>query len=85
MYFMRDMGLVIDFLEPQNLFSVAIHSPSDSKRREPGEGPVGSHGNEAWALRRDHDRRLVFKKVGEGGPMSSAKRDGCQFIGFEPM
>jgi hypothetical protein len=73
----------VDFLEPQNLFSVAMISPSVSKKRTTGEGPVGGHGGVAWILRRDHERRLVFKKLGEEGSMSSGKRDGCLFVGFE--
>ncbi|KAF4629090.1 hypothetical protein G7Y89_g9062 [Cudoniella acicularis] len=28
-YFLREMGLIVDFLEPPNLFSVAIDSPSE--------------------------------------------------------
>ncbi|KAH8654566.1 hypothetical protein BGZ60DRAFT_568372 [Tricladium varicosporioides] len=83
MYFLREMGLVVDFLEPQNLFNVAIDSPSESKRRKAGEGPVENHDSDAWMLRRDHDRRLFFKKVGEEGSLGGGKRDGRLFIGFE--
>lgn len=70
------MGLVIDFLEPHNLFSAAIDSPSESKRREPTEGPVGSHIGVAWLLRRDHHRRLVFRKADGEGWIGGGRRDG---------
>ncbi|TVY17838.1 hypothetical protein LARI1_G002684 [Lachnellula arida] len=75
-YFIREMGLVIDFLEPHNLFSAAIDSPSESKRRAPTEGPVGSHSGVAWLLRRDHHRRLVFRKADGEGWIGGGKRDG---------
>jgi len=70
------MGLVVDFLETNNLFSVAIDSPSESKRRAPTEGPVGCHSDVAWLLRRDHHRRLVFRKAGGEGWVGGGKRDG---------
>lgn len=56
-----------DFLEPGNLFSVAINSPDESGGRVPGEGPVGNHEGVTWALGRDGDRRLVYRRVGGGG------------------
>ena len=72
----------MDFLEPRNLFSVAIDSPSESKRRA-GEGPIGDHCDSTWVLRRDHDQKLFFKKGNRRGLSSSGKRDGRVFIGFE--
>jgi len=81
-YFLREMRLVVDFLEPQNLFSVAIDSPSESKRRA-GEGPIGNHGDATWVLRRDHDQKLFFKQGNRRGMSGNGKRDGRVFIGFE--
>ncbi|TVY41608.1 hypothetical protein LSUB1_G002181 [Lachnellula subtilissima] len=75
-YFIREMGLVVDFLEPHNLFSAAIDSPSESKRKAPTEGPVGCHSDVAWLLRRDHHRRLVFRKARGEGWIGGGKRDG---------
>lgn len=63
-YFLREMGLVVDFLEPRNLFSVAIASPDESERRTTGQGPIGNHVGVSWMVERDHDRRLVFRKAG---------------------
>ena len=81
-YFFREMGLVIDFLEPRNLFSVAIDSPSESKRRA-GEGPIGDHGDARWILRRDHDQKLYFRKANKRGLSNGGRRDGRVFVGFE--
>lgn len=66
------MGLVKDFLEPGNLFSVAVDSPDESGGRQAGEGPVGNHEGVKWALDRDADRRLVYRRVGGGGLVPGA-------------
>jgi len=64
------------------MFSVAIDSPSESKRRA-GEGPIGIHGDATWVLRRDNDQKLLFKKANKRGLSGNGKRDGRVFIGFE--
>ncbi|KAG9233315.1 hypothetical protein BJ875DRAFT_485252 [Amylocarpus encephaloides] len=61
-YFLRELGLVVDFLDPQNLFSVAIESPDESERSAAGKGFVVHHNDAAWNLRRDSNRKLIFKR-----------------------
>lgn len=81
-YFLREMGLVVDFLEPQNLFSVAIDSPDESERRTTGEGPIGNHHGVSWMVERDHDRRLVFRKAGARRLVGSEKSDEKNMEGW---
>lgn len=78
------MGLVKDFLEPGNLFSVAINSPDESGGRQAGEGPVANHEGVKWALGRDVDRRLIYRRVGGGGLVGAGEgRDEKREKGME--
>ena len=69
-YFLLRGGLVTDFLEPENLFSLSINSPS-SKGLEGscGGGPVGDQLNKNWHIK-CNDRGHVY--IQEGNRRSSS-------------
>lgn len=62
-YFLKDMGLVMDFTEPQNSFALAINSPfSEKMSGSCGGGPQGEQLKLGWKLVKTEDNHYYLKE-----------------------
>ena len=62
-YFLKDMGLVMDFTEPQNSFALAINSPfSENMSGSCGGGPQGEQLKLGWKLVKTEDNHYYLKE-----------------------
>ncbi|KAL8650605.1 MAG: hypothetical protein Q9210_003727 [Variospora velana] len=68
-YFLVRQGLVTDFIEPQNLFSLSLNSPpSQALDGACGGGPVGEQLIVKWHIKMDQQREHFYIENGEGRP-----------------
>ncbi|KAL8806238.1 MAG: hypothetical protein Q9200_005126 [Gallowayella weberi] len=73
-YFSVRRGLVTDFIEPQNLFSLSLNSPpSKALGGACGGGPEGEQLVMNWYIKLDHDREHFYILNGTG-PSSITRR-----------
>ena len=80
-YFLLRRGLVTDFIEPQNLFSLSLNSPpSQALDGACGSGPVGDQLVMNWHIKMDQEREHFYIENGQGPP---AKRRHTQPLDFE--
>ena len=71
-YFLLHKGLVTDFSEPLNLFSLAINSPpSQEMRGACGAGPWGDQFTSRWWIASEADH-LYMKSVDRGEPVQES-------------
>ncbi|KAL8972230.1 MAG: hypothetical protein Q9197_002873 [Variospora fuerteventurae] len=81
-YFLVRQGLVTDFMEPQNLFSLSLNSPpSQALDGACGSGPVGEQLLVKWYIKMDQQREHFYIENGEGQP--SIKRRKTRPLDFE--
>ena len=75
-YFLLHRGLVTDFIEPQNMFSLAVNSPqSYVLEGSCGGGPEGAQLKSAWHIRLDRVRDHFFiESVDEPVEVQSVRR-----------
>ncbi|KAL8766624.1 MAG: hypothetical protein Q9209_006641 [Squamulea sp. 1 TL-2023] len=68
-YFFVRHGLVTDFIEPQNLFSLSLNSPpSHALDGACGGGPEGDQLIMNWYVKMDHEREHFYIQNGTGPP-----------------
>lgn len=87
-YFLANKGLVTDFSEPPNLFSLAVNSPPNRLLAGScGAGPAGSQFKVNWGIETEGKHLFMTDRKGGGAatgyqtvPPDSAARDG----GFSP-
>ena len=81
-YFFIRGGLVTDFIEPQNLFSLALNSPSsDVLEGSCGSGPEKEQFRARWHIKKDTERDHLYIQNYGGLPMTKRKR--TRELGFE--
>lgn len=81
-YFMIRGGLVTDFIEPQNLFSLSINSPSsDVLDGSCGSGPEKEQFRARWHIKKDTERDHLYIENYGGLPTKKPKKIG--HLGFE--
>lgn len=74
-YFIRRGGLVTDFIEPQNLFSLSLNSPnSDVLEGSCGSGPEGNQFRAKWQIKKNVERDHLYIESHGGLPTSKLKR-----------
>jgi hypothetical protein len=81
-YFLFNGGLVNDFLEPQNLFALAINSPASQRLAGScGGGPEGDQLQVKWSIRLDEDTEHVsiIEKNIRHEPMYTSPPEGKRF------
>ena len=70
-YFLIRHGLVTDFIEPQNLFSLSLNSPpSHALDGACGSGPEGEQLVMNWHIKMDQEREHFYIENGQGPPPS---------------
>ncbi|KAL8943584.1 MAG: hypothetical protein Q9211_000938 [Gyalolechia sp. 1 TL-2023] len=80
-YFLLRHGLVTDFIEPQNLFSLSLNSPpSRALEGACGSGPEGEQLIMNWHIKMDQEREHFYIENGQGPPM---KRKPTRPLDFE--
>ena len=68
-YFLVRHGLVTDFIEPQNLFSLSMNSPpSHALDGACGSGPEGEQLVMNWHIKMDQEREHFYIENGSGPP-----------------
>ncbi|KAL8648514.1 MAG: hypothetical protein Q9226_005957 [Calogaya cf. arnoldii] len=68
-YFLVRHGLVTDFIEPQNLFTLSLNSPpSQALDGACGGGPEGEQLIMNWHVKMDHEREHFYIQNGTGPP-----------------
>ncbi|KAI4237703.1 MAG: hypothetical protein LQ349_001645 [Xanthoria aureola] len=81
-YFLVRRGLVTDFIEPQNLFSLSLNSPpSQALDGACGGGPEGDQLIMNWHIKLDHEREHFYLQNGAGPP--SRNRRPTRPVDFE--
>ena len=81
-YFIVRGGLVTDFVEPQNLFSLSLNSPpSQSLAGSCGGGPEREELNTNWFINMDNDH--VYIQSGDRSPTGKGKRSKTIEFDFE--
>ncbi|KAL8955031.1 MAG: hypothetical protein Q9183_006823 [Haloplaca sp. 2 TL-2023] len=79
-YFMIRHGLVTDFIEPQNLFSLSLNSPpSHALDGACGGGPAGDQLIMNWHIKMDEDRDHFYIENGEGPAIKRRKTRPLDF------
>ena len=74
-YFIKGHALVTDFIEPQNLFSLALNSPpSHALDGACGSGPEGDQLIMNWHIKMDQQREHLYIQNGGGPPPSKRRR-----------
>ena len=74
-YFVKGQVLVTDFIEPQNLFSLALNSPpSHALDGACGSGPEGDQLIMNWHIKMDQQREHLYIQNGGGPPPSKRRR-----------
>ncbi|KAL9006295.1 MAG: hypothetical protein Q9188_000952 [Gyalolechia gomerana] len=80
-YFLLHHGLVTDFIERQNLFSLSLNSPpSGALEGACGSGPEGEQLIMNWHIKMDQEREHFYIENGQGPP---AKRKPTRPLDFE--
>ncbi len=73
--FVKDGGLVTDFMELQNLFSLSLNSPSsDVLEGSCGGGPEGDQFRARWHIKRNAERDHLYIENQGGLPTPRLKR-----------
>lgn len=81
-FFVVRRGLVTDFIEPQNLFSLSLNSPpSHALDGACGSGPEGEQLIMNWHIKMDQEREHFYIENGQGPPPS--KRRPTRPLDFE--
>ncbi|KAL9011317.1 MAG: hypothetical protein Q9173_003827 [Seirophora scorigena] len=81
-FFLVHHGLVTDFIEPQNLFSLSLNSPpSQALDGACGSGPEGEQLIMKWHIKMDKQREHFYIENGEGPP--PMKRHKTRPLDFE--
>ena len=79
-YFMFRHGLVTDFIEPQNLFSLSLNSPpSHALDGACGGGPAGEQLIMNWHIKMDEERDHFYIENGEGPAIKRRKTRPLDF------
>jgi hypothetical protein len=74
-YFVKRGGLVTDFIEPQNLFSLSLNSPSsDVLEGSCGSGPEGEQFRAKWHIKKNLQRDHFYIENQGGLPTPRLKR-----------
>lgn len=74
-YLIKGQALVTDFIEPQNLFSLALNSPpSHALDGACGSGPEGDQLIMNWHIKMDHQREHLYIQNGGGLPPPKRRR-----------
>ena len=74
-YFGVRGGLVTDFIEPQNLFSLSLNSPSsDVLEGSCGSGPEGEQFRARWHIKKDPGRDHLYVENHGGLPEKKPKK-----------
>ncbi|KAL8982561.1 MAG: hypothetical protein Q9177_005234 [Variospora cf. flavescens] len=74
-YFLIRQGLVTDFMEPQNLFSLSLNSPpSQALDGACGSGPVGEQLIVKWHIKMDQQREHFYIENADGQPPTKRRK-----------
>lgn len=74
-YFLVRHGLVTDFIEPQNLFSLSLNSPpSHALDGACGGGPEGEQLIMNWHIKMDREHEHFYIQSGQGPPKITRRR-----------
>ena len=74
-YFCIRGGLVTDFIEPQNLFSLSLNSPSsDVLEGSCGSGPEGEQFRARWHIKKNSERDHLYIENHGGLPEKKPKK-----------
>ena len=75
LYFCVRGGLVTDFIEPQNLFSLSLNSPSsDVLEGSCGSGPEGEQFRARWHIKKNAERDHLYIENHGGLPEKKPKK-----------